>query len=100
MSAVTSEPTIETKVGASSPLVRGTHLFVCAECRYAQLFAVEPRALCTRKGGLEEGHVLFAGQPACAAMAPRSGDEVGLSWFSPGHKVTPSRIPHAGPHAA
>jgi hypothetical protein len=100
MRTIISEPTIETKVGAALPLVRGTRLFVCAECRYAQLFVVQPRALCTRRGGMEEGHVVFAGQPACAAVAPRSGDEVGLSWFSPGRKATPSHIPPAGPHAA
>ena len=50
-------------------------LFVCAECTYAQRFAVQPRALCTRRGGALEGTVLFAGQPACAQFAPRKSVE-------------------------
>lgn len=50
-------------------------LFVCAECRYARLFAVEPRVLCTRPGGHAEGEVLFAGRPACHEGIPREPDD-------------------------
>ena len=60
-----------------------SRLFVCAECRHAQLFAVQPRAVCTRPGAPLEGAVLFAGQPACAQLAPRKSAEPVLSWCSP-----------------
>lgn len=48
-----------------------TRLYVCAECRYAQLFAVQPKVLCTCRGAPFEHEVLFAGRPACAHMRPR-----------------------------
>ena len=47
--------------------------FVCAECKYAQLFAVQPRVLCRHAGAVHSGHVLFAGQPACADFVPLRG---------------------------
>jgi hypothetical protein len=56
---------------ALRPTAKGARLFVCAECRYAQLFAVQPRALCTLDCSYHGGRVLFAGQPACARFAPR-----------------------------
>lgn len=79
---------------------RPTHLFVCAECHYAQLFAVQPRLLCTLRGAPTEGTVLFAGQPACGDMVLRGGDDAELAWCSPGLKAAPSRIPHGATHAA
>jgi hypothetical protein len=67
---------------------RSGDLHVCAECKYAQLFAVQPRALCTCEGSASAGKVLFAGQPACADMSPREGEELVLSMCTPGVKVT------------
>jgi hypothetical protein len=62
---------------------KASRLFVCAECRYAQRFAVQPRALCTRRGAPLEGVVLFAGQPACAQIAPRKSVEPVLACCAP-----------------
>ena len=52
----------------------------CAECASAQLYAVQPRALCTAAGSAFYGRVLFAGQPACAEMTARGNDDLSLSW--------------------
>jgi hypothetical protein len=70
-------------------------LFVCAECMYAQLFAMQPRALCTRRGSPFEGLVLFAGQPACTRIVPRKSLEPVLAWCS-----TDVRHRHQGPGQA
>ena len=75
-------PTGSLGVAGRTP-TKPSRLFVCAECRYAQLFAVQPRAVCTRPGAPLEGAVLFAGQPACAQLAPRKSAEPVLSWCSP-----------------
>ena len=61
------------------PTAAATRLYVCAECRYAQLFAVQPRALCTANDGACAGQVVFAGQPACSAMSPRKGVDFSLA---------------------
>ena len=61
---------------------RSGDLHVCAECKYAQLFAVQPRAVCTRQGSASAGMVVFAGQPACADMAPRRGRDMVLSAYA------------------
>lgn len=72
---------------------RPARLFVCAECLHAQLFAVQPRLLCTLHGAPTEGEVLFAGQPACADMVLRGDGDTELAWCSPGRKrAAPSRI--------
>jgi len=63
-------------------------LHVCAECRYAQLFAVQPRAVCTRLGNASEGKVTFAGQPACADMEPRGDHDLSLSSYAFGVEMT------------
>lgn len=52
----------------------------CAECASAQLYAVQPRALCTEPKSAFHGSVLFAGQPACAEMTVRESDDLSLSW--------------------
>lgn len=52
---------------------------VCAECRYADLFAVQPRARCTHSEGSFSGLVLFAGQPSCADFAPIGVHDTRLS---------------------
>ena len=90
MTMRTPEPVVRTRTAVG--LVPPTRLFVCAECRHAQLFAVQPRALCTLLGAPLEGQVLFAGQPGCVHMAPRRGADVMLAWTSPGAKVTTSRF--------
>jgi hypothetical protein len=66
---------------------------VCAECRYAQLYAVQPRALCTRSSSEAAGKVLFAGQPACSDVAPRENTEFLMAWCSPGLKRMSHRFP-------
>jgi|GEM_PF-1725461 len=71
---------------------RSGDLRVCAECKYAQLFAVQPRAVCTYQGSASAGKVLFAGQPACADMSPREGEELVLSMCAPGLKKTRTRL--------
>lgn len=76
-----------------------TRLFVCAECSHAQLFAVQPRVVCTRVGAPLEGQVLFAGQSGCAQMAPRRDGDVMLAWTTPGAKVTGSRFRRRVPGA-
>lgn len=67
--------------------------FVCAECRYAQLFAVQPRALCTCRSSKAAGKVLFAGRPACSDFAPRKDTECLMAWCSPGPKRASQRFP-------
>jgi hypothetical protein len=58
-------------------------LFVCAECAYAQLFAVQPRLLCTLPGAPLQNVVLFAGQPACPRMTPRPNVDPVMACCSP-----------------
>ena len=65
---------------------RSTKLHVCAECTYALLFAVQPRAVCTCRGSASAGRVLFAGQPARADMSPRDGRELVLAMSACGVK--------------
>ena len=85
-------PQAAARTGTTAGPVLPTQLFVCAECRHARLFAVQPRALCTLVGGPLNGQVLFAGQPGCAQMAPRRDADVMLAYASPGAKVTTSRF--------
>ncbi len=84
MSTMTSrlEPAVRPRT--LSDLEAPTRFFVCAECRYAQLFAVQPRAFCTRAGGALKGRALFAGQPGCAQFVPRSAQDLTLAWSAPG----------------
>jgi hypothetical protein len=67
--------------------------FVCAECRHAQLFAVQPRALCTCASSELAGSVLFAGQPACSSLAPRESAGPIMAWCAPGPKRMSERFP-------
>jgi len=55
----------------------GSH--VCADCRFAQLFALQPRTVCTRADGLLSGKVQPAVQPACRSFAPRDHVDLTLS---------------------
>lgn len=69
------------RAGREGPCVARAHM-VCAECRYAQLFAVQPRAVCTRRGAALEGCVVFSGQPACDDVEPMHRDARTLAWCS------------------
>ncbi len=53
--------------------------YVCAECRYADLYALEPRAICTYPLSRFWGRELFAGQPACEDLSPRDGVDLLLA---------------------
>jgi hypothetical protein len=68
-------------VAGDLPYVARAHL-VCAECRYAQLFAVQPRAVCTRRGAALEGCLVYSGRPACDYVQARRGDDRTLAWCS------------------
>ena len=73
------------------------HLAVCLECRYAELFAVQPRAHCTCAESAYARQVVFAGRPACEHMAPRQDDDLTLAWCTPGPKRGPARLRHSRP---
>lgn len=64
----------------------------CAECRFSEIYAEQPRALCTCADSLYAGRAVFSGQPVCAAACPRSGDELALAWCTPGRKIMHSRF--------
>ena len=83
--AVVQQPP-EPRAAASSG-----HLAVCLECRYAELFAVQPRAHCTCAESDYARQVVFADRPACEHMAPRQDDDLTLAWWSPGLKAAPRR---------
>jgi hypothetical protein len=61
---------------------------VCAECRHAELFAVQPRARCTHPEGAFSGLVMFAGQPSCADFAPVEARDTRLSVAADGTRET------------
>jgi hypothetical protein len=64
----------------------------CADCRYSEIYAEQPRAVCTCEASQFSGRVLFSGQPVCAACVQRSGDELALAWCTPGRKIMHSRF--------
>jgi len=75
-----------------------TALVVCAECRFAQLYAVQPRAMCTCPGAAFRGRVVFSGQPACDDAQSRTGDDLTLAWCSRGPKAPTTRFAQPRPH--
>jgi hypothetical protein len=77
--------------------VARAHL-VCNECRHAQLYAVQPRAVCTCPGGEREGELVYSGQPACDCVQPRRGDERMLAWCSLRAVTTQLRFGQVRPH--
>lgn len=83
--------------GREGPRVARAHM-VCAECRYAQLFAVQPRAVCTRRGAALEGRVVFSGQPACDDVEPMRGDARALAWCSLRNATALLRFGGVRPH--
>jgi hypothetical protein len=64
----------------------------CADCRFSEIYAEQPRALCTCADSPFVGKALFSGQPVCSACVPRSGDELALAWCTPGLKIMRSRF--------
>ena len=77
--------------------VARAHL-VCSECRHAQLYAVQPRAVCTCPGAEREGEVVYSGQPACDRVEARRGDERTLAWCSLRAASTQLRFGRVRPH--
>ena len=77
--------------------VARAHL-VCSECRHAQLYAVQPRAVCTCPGAEREGEVVYSGQPACDRVESRRGDERTLAWCSLRAASTQLRFGRVRPH--
>ncbi len=53
----------------------------CGECRFAQMFAVQPRALCTHPGAEYAGRVLPAARPSCRSFSARPADALELAQF-------------------
>ena len=78
------------------PLAAPSRLFVCAECAHAQVFAVQPRALCMCEGAPYRDRVLFAGQPGCPQLVPRRGTDPIMAWCSPGTKQMTRRFAVSG----
>jgi hypothetical protein len=70
--------------------VRGNH--VCADCRYAQIFAAQPGAFCTRPGRESAGTVHCAVQPACEHFVIHPAQDVALSEFEAAQHAKPT--PH------
>ena len=64
----------------------------CADCRFSEIYAEQPRALCTCAESPFSGKAVFSGQPVCAAACPRTGEELALAWCTPGRKVMHSRF--------
>jgi hypothetical protein len=77
--------------------VARAHL-VCSECRHAQLYAVQPRAVCTCPAGEHEGRLVFSGQPACEHIQPRRGDDRTLAWCSLRAATSQLRFGQVRPH--
>ncbi len=75
-----------------------TALVVCAECRFAQLYAVQPRAVCTCPGATFRGRVVFSAQPACDDAQPRRSDDLTLASCSQGAKRPLARFSQPRPH--
>lgn len=60
------------RAGAMAFHDRSQRSRVCADCKYAQRFTLQPRALCMHDGAPLCGRARPAAQPACAAFAARS----------------------------
>jgi hypothetical protein len=64
----------------------------CADCHFSEIYAEQPRALCTCASSPFAGKAVFSGQPVCATCVPRDGEELALAWCTPGRKVMHSRF--------
>jgi hypothetical protein len=90
-STVTWRPAAVERAATPRVAVKSSHLAVCLECMYAELFAKQPRARCICAESAYAQQVVFAGRPACEHMAPRQDDDLTLAWCSPGLKAAPRR---------
>ena len=81
------------------PAARPSHQAVCYECRYAELYAEQPRARCRCAASVHARQVVFAGQPGCALMTPRDEKDLTLAWCSPGLKSGHARFVQLRPRA-
>jgi hypothetical protein len=61
---------------------RGHADCVCAECRFADMFAVQPRALCKHPVGPQRGEVLFASAHACIAFQAPPGVDLRMARYA------------------
>jgi hypothetical protein len=64
---------------------------VCAECRYAQVFAVQPRAVCTHPSAVQAGRILGAEEAACAEFATRETNDLSVSAVAVSGRALSSR---------
>jgi hypothetical protein len=55
---------------------------VCADCVFAQVFAVQPRTLCAHPAGDFRGRVVPADRPGCLDIVPRLGPDFGLHAYA------------------
>ena len=94
---VTWRPAAVERAATPKVAAKSSHLAVCLECRYAELFAVQPRAHCICAESAYARQVVFAGRPACEHMAPRQDDDLTLAWCTPGPKRGPARLRHSRP---
>jgi hypothetical protein len=96
--ARTASPPVVVRRRATKPIVRPalaaspSHLVVCAECAYAELYAEEPRARCDCAESAYTRQIVFAGQAACASMTPRDEADLSLAWCTPGLKTAHARF--------
>jgi len=63
-STVTWRPAVVERAATPKVAARSSHLAVCLECMYAELFAEQPRARCICAERASAEQVVFAGRPA------------------------------------
>ena len=63
-STVTWRPAVGERAATPKVAARSSHLAVCLECMYAELFVEQPRARCICAESAYAQHVVFAGRPA------------------------------------
>jgi hypothetical protein len=80
------------RAGAIAFSDRGRRSRVCADCRFAQRFALQARAVCTLGSEPLRGRVRPAAQPACAAFAVRDRVDLSMAGWTLAPIVTPSPI--------
>jgi len=95
-------PIVEGSPGRDSCGGRGTVVarahMVCGECRYARLYSVQPRAVCTHEHSALRGRVVYSGRPACDEMRSRRGDDRTLAWCALREATTRLRFARVRPH--
>jgi len=57
------------------------HGHVCGECRFAQVFAVQPRAACAASGIENAGRVVSVTRPACRHYVARPANDIVMAQF-------------------